>query len=229
VVYLLSDLRTRFRSLTLTNSTAYGHYDADRQDALLNDAQLEVYKLLIETHDETYFVALTESISPVAGEVNLDTALVAGKPLYRLICFEKLQGSVWRPVTIGSPREAWRQQQGSPEVWWVFGHKLKTNDGVSGTYRVAYHYRIPRLSAVGDATEIPDEFAEMIPLGAAKMAALQARQKDDAAFFDGEWEKRKREMKASAANRNLAKQMRVVDVGQTGHQINAHPGIYIVT
>lgn len=227
----LSELDDRFQKLLLINSTAYGHFDQTRRYQLLNDAQYEVFKLLIESYDEIYFVAVKDGITPGADgtEINLETALDPNKPFYRVIAFEKQVGSLWRPVTLTGPRDAWRKSASLPETWYVIGRKFKTDTASTGTYRICYHYRIPKLVNAGDECEIPPEFAEMVPIFGAKVAALQARQKDDAVFFDGEIERRKQEMKKFAANRIMARQMSVMDVEGYGDGNRPAPGVYIIT
>lgn len=229
----LTEIKTRFRQYTLSNGSAYAHWSDSTATDLANDAQFEVFKQLAETFEEVYFVTYKDGITPSNGEINLEAELVA-EPMYRMLSLGKRSSSTsshYQPVTIVTPREALRQPSAFyPERWYVVGKKLKRDGEVESgaTYRIVYQRRVPKLLKDGDATEIPVEFADMIPLKMAYLAALQARQKEDATFFGAEYEKRVAEMRKTAANRIMAIQRSVIDVEGTNFPGPA-PGIYVVT
>lgn len=208
----LSELVARTEQLTQSGLTNYGHWASDRKKQLINDAQFEVFKLLVETFEETYFCDLKSGISPVNGEINLEVVLP--KPFYRLVAFQRKvsqDGDNYADVEIVNAREAWKVTAPVVERWFVIGKVLKTDWTVSGNqYRIVYHYRVPKLVNDGDESEIPPEFVETVPVVAAMIASLQAKAKDDYQHFMLEYERRKREMKSAAANRLMAREMTVL-------------------
>jgi hypothetical protein len=210
----LSELVARTEQLTQSGSANYGHWDSTRKKQIINDAQYEVYKLLVETFEEVYFCDLKSGITATNGEINLDVELP--KPFYRMIAFQRritIEGGDFADVEVVTAREAWKITAPVVERWFVIGRRLKTDWTVTGNeYRIAYHYRIPKLVENGDECEIPPEFVEMVPLFAASIASLQAKAKDDYQHFLAEIERRKREMRSAASNRLMNRQMSVLAV-----------------
>lgn len=208
----LSALVARTEQLTQSGSTNYGHWSTDRKYQLINDAQYEVFKLLVETFEETYFCDLKSGIVPTNNEINLDVVLP--KPFHRLVAFQRKasgSGNDYSDVEIVTAREAWKVTAPVTERWFIVGRVLKTDWTVSSNeYRIVYHYRIPKLVTLGDESEIPPEFIEMVPIFAAMMASLQAKAKDDYQHFMLEIERRKREMKSAASNKLMNRGLSVL-------------------
>ncbi len=227
-----AELVSRFRSWSQTKSGAGGHFTPEREIELVNDGQSEVHALLIATFEEIYFVALEEGIVPVDGEVNLDAL---AKPFYSLIDFQKWNGSRFDSVEIAGVRRASRPPHMLRERWFVAGRKLKrsnalaiTNTSTQGTYQLAYHYAVPRLEQDGQQTEIPPEYAELVPLWAAKLGALQSRRMQDYQALAGECAQREERLRKNAATRLGARQHAIIDVeGDVGFP-GVIPGVYVV-
>lgn len=205
----LAELVARTEQLTNTTALAFGHWAAARKVQLLNDAAYEVFKLLIETFEEGYFVEVADGIQPAGKTISLASLT---PPFYRMCAFQRCLGQTWVDVKILTPREAWRTRNGYPDVWYRVGDALKTEGEGSGTYRIMYHYRLPKMEQDGDVCQIPPEYVEMVPLHAAMLASIQSKAKDDYNHFRAEWERRKDEMRKSAANRMLNRDFRVIDL-----------------
>lgn len=206
----LAQMRSRLEALFLT-SAASGHWTASRKNDLLNEARDDLQKEIIEAFQDRFFVELDDALVPVSSEINLDALK---KPFLSVLVFEKAAGTDWLPIAIVPQSDAWRTtRQGSAEVWFQIGTKLKAQlSGTTGTYRIAYHYRLPVMAQDGDESGIPDGYDEIVAYRAAYIGALQAKEKEDAQLFGQEYAMRLARLQQTASRRNKAMRYRVADV-----------------
>jgi hypothetical protein len=205
------DAITRVLEKTQTTSTAFANWTADQKLRLINDGVFETHKLLVSLMQWLYFVDIEEGIVPAGNAISLDSL---PKPFYSLLSMARYPYTEGCDVTIRTIRDTYTNQLGD-EGWFQVGKVLRSDSTstLAGPYRISYNYLPPRVTSSDLNTPLPldEEYVDMPSLWAAKECMSDAGFNDHYAKLEGQWIGRKSELERTAAKRNPAQQIRILD------------------
>jgi hypothetical protein len=221
-------LISRLEAKTQTTSSAFANWTSDRKLEQINEGVFQTFKMLVQYMPWDYFVDVAEGIVPAANTINLDAL---PKAYYGLLAFSKYPYSEGCDVNVRSMRDVHTNRH-IDEGWYELNRVLRSDMGtaLAGPYRLVYTYKPPRVSSNEIATPCPidDEYVDLPVLWAAMECYSDAGFNDNYLKLLSQWERRSGELQKTAAKRNAAQTIRVIDKMGWGRRNRGWPRVWRV-
>lgn len=183
MAYTLADLRNRVLDDKLDDTT----FDPDIVDRFINDTQNEIFNTYELPFQEKVFAGVLPAgayIFTFPSDYQQAQSLVITGPTGNV---RDLSESYldFRQFNKAYPTPGF-YTAGVPTMWTIYGNKMYMNKPTDQQYNLTMFYlkRPDQLEADGDVPEIPEEFAEVLVLGAYYRVLARNENFDQASFIE---------------------------------------------